>query len=113
MHPPASQAAGACALASWAAWRTGTTAVEASTRAPDPRTRNVAPPNHPLSQGTLNQCTAAKSAATGAYVSCQNQLIDLQQANETSASAAGEARALLGDCEARLQEALARLMPPV
>lgn len=56
-------------------------------------------------------CTATKTAANTAYVSCQNRLIDLQQANETSWAAAGEARALLGDCEARLQDALAQLMP--
>lgn len=62
-------------------------------------------------QDALTTCTAAKAATNAGYVACQNRLIDLQLANETSGSAASESRTLLDDCEAQLQDALARLMP--
>lgn len=83
---------------------------------PNRRTRPTRPPPPPFTparalQDALTVCTAAKSAANSAYVSCQNRAIDLQQTAETSSQAAGEARALLGDCEARLQDALAQLTP--
>lgn len=59
-----------------------------------------------MMQDAFNGCTAAKSAATQNYVACQNKLINIEISSVNNANANGECRALLGDCEGRLQALL-------